>query len=130
MGRLDRNLNNYIKLDTLYKDFEEEIDSLPLILSEEDVESIEIDASEYILKDDYKRIKNTIYQKRKSKEFMISENNDNLVSFQPYSNNDTSYFLNIIYELNESQDSLVKENKILREKITKLESELQSLKKI
>lgn len=118
------NINDYIKLDTIYNNFSDEIDSIPFLLSNEDINIIEINEEEYISKNDYKTIENIFYLKRNSKEISIkSSNEDNLIHFEPCSD-DTSYFLNIIYELNNSQEKLILENNKLKEIIIELKKEL------
>ena len=128
MNNSSLNINDYIMLDSLYVNFTDDIDKIPFILSSEDIDVIEINDEEYISKNDYKTIKNSIYLKRNSKEITIdSSKDDNLITFEPCSD-DTSYFLNLIYELNNAQEALIIENNQLKETIKNLTNELSLLK--
>ena len=129
MSNSSLNINDYIKLDSLYDNFADDIDKIPLLLSSEDINIIEINDEEYISKIDYKTIKNSIYLKRNSKEITIdSSSDDNLITFEPCTD-DTSYFLNLIYELNKAQEALIIENNQLKDIIKNLTAELNSLKR-
>lgn len=121
MNNSQINLNNYILLDTVYHEFTDDIDSIPLVLSEEDISTIEINDVDYISKSDYSKIKNVLYQKRNNKDILISKKStsSNLIEFEP-STSDTSYFLNLIYELNTSLDNLLNENTLLKDENSKL----------
>lgn len=116
MNNLKTNTDDLILLDDIYSEFADDIDSLPMILAEEGIEPTEIDSLEYINNLDYLKIKHTLYIKRNSKEIIISDKrkSSNLIQYEPTSN-DTSYFLNIIYELNSAQEELMHENNQLKE---------------
>lgn len=116
MNNLQSNTDDLILLDDIYSEFADDIDSIPMILAEEDIEPTEIDSLEYINNLDYLKIKNTIYLKRNSQEIIISDKrkSSNLIQYEPTSN-DTSYFLNIIYELNSAQEELIHKNNQLIE---------------
>ena len=121
----NKNINNkYVSIDSLYDTFSDSIDMIPMIISSEDIETFYVDTTEYVTVQDFTKIKNIIYQKRKNKEFLI-QNNSKLLSYEPCSK-DTAYFLNIIYELNESHSMLITENNNLQCKIKELEERLSN----
>lgn len=127
MNNLQTNTDDFILLDDIYSEFADDIDSIPMILAEEDIEPTEIDSLEYINNLDYLKIKNTIYLKRNSQEIIISDKrkSSNLIQYEP-SSNDTSYFLNIIYELNSAQEELMHENNQLIEENNLLKSIIEN----
>lgn len=115
-------INKYVSIDSIYDNFSDSIDVIPMIISSEDIKTFYLDSTEYVTTQDFKKIKNIIYQKRNNKEFLI-QNNSKLISYEPCSN-DSTYFLNIIYELNNSLFTLSEENYDLKNKITELEKSL------
>ena len=116
----NENINNkYVSIDAIYDIFSDSVDIIPMIISSEDIETFDVESTEYITEQDFKKIKNIVYQKRKNKEFSI-QNNSTLIPYEPCSK-DITYFLNIIYELNESQSILIEENNNLKCKIQELE---------
>lgn len=104
---------NYVSLDDIFVEFSENVDYIPLFISQHEIDIKEIDSQEYIQVSDYKKIKNSIYLKRNSKEILITKN-DNLIEYNS-SKSDSEYFLNLVYELNESIDELINENNSLKE---------------
>lgn len=71
---------DYISLDEIFLEFSENIDYIPLLLSQNEIEIEEIECKDYIKVCDYKKIKNCIYLKRNAKEITINKNN-NLIEY-------------------------------------------------
>lgn len=74
----------YVSLDQIFLEFAENIDYIPLFISQNEINIEEMDSQEYINVSDYKKIKNSLYLKRNNKEITI---NSNLIGYSP-SNND------------------------------------------
>lgn len=111
----------YVSLDNVFVEFSENIDYIPLFISQNEIDIEEIDSQEYIKVSDYKKIKNSIYLKRNNKEITINKN-DNLIEYNS-NDNKSEYFLNLVYELNESIDELIHENNLLKEENSILKGE-------
>lgn len=94
----NENINKqYVSIDYIYAKFSDAIDIIPMIISSEDIATFYVDSTEYITIQDFKIIKNIVYQKRTNKEFII-QNTSKLVSYTPHCNDS----LHIIYESNET----------------------------
>lgn len=74
---------NYVSLDKLFLEFAENVDYIPLYLSQNEIDIEEINSQEYIKISDYKKMKNSIYLKRNSQEITI---NSNLIGYTPLPN--------------------------------------------
>lgn len=71
---------NYISLNDIFLEFSENIDCIPLLISQNEIEVEEIESHDYIKISDYKKIKTSIYLKRTNKEITINKNN-NLIEY-------------------------------------------------
>lgn len=74
---------NYVSLDELFLEFAENVDYIPLYISQNEIDIEEINSQEYIKISDYKKMKNSIYLKRNSQEITI---NSNLIGYTPLPN--------------------------------------------
>lgn len=74
---------NYVSLDEIFLEFAENVDYIPLYISQNEIDIEEINSQEYIKISDYKKIKNSIYLKRNSQEITI---NSNLIGYTPLPN--------------------------------------------
>lgn len=74
---------DFVSFKDVFSEFPEHIDSIPIILAQLEINTIEIDFQEYISYTDYLLIKEKLKLKRANKEILIN-NSDTLIEFDVF----------------------------------------------
>lgn len=83
MNKINKLNIDFVSLNNIFSEFPEHVDSIPMLLSQLEINTIEIDFQDYITYKNYLLLKEKLKLKRTQKEIIINKS-DNLIEFDVF----------------------------------------------